>query len=628
MPFLLNLAKITGYGLIAITVLCLFIPMQPMLPLTNSLDPSWVIGINQAVSQGTPFGQEMIFTFGPYASIYSKAYHPGTDTLMLLGSAYLGILYATALVWIMRSCPWLIQVGIWLVLSGLMFAMDTLFFSYALLIGLYCFGLVQSSSPQGHKKWIFLVLSFFLFSAFGLYPLIKGTLFVLYLGLAILAFCLFLLKKQWSQALIMPVSIASALTFFWIFSGQSIGNLLPYFKSTTEIISGYSEAMSSSGSPWEVASYSFVALALLLTILKKGGGALSNLFLICIFFLFLFVSFKSGFVRHDSHALICGTGIVFAALLLNTIYYSRLSQAVLLASCIVFIQIDSHYFPNLSNVVFKQIKLTYLSSWDGMTSHITNPKALEVQFQASLERLHEKTKLPLLKGSTDIYPHDQIDLIASGNTWNSRPILQSYSAYTSILSGKNRDHILGANAPENIFFNIEPLDERFPSLDGGASWSVLLRNYQPASMEAGFLLLKKRVAPNINPGEHIIARGSYELTHWVDLPELQSKLIFSRMSINLSLLGQLKNILFKPSPLGIGVRLKDGTVKYYRLVARMAQSEFLLSPLIENVNQFELLYQNPQALLGNQVSAFSIWAEGNPRDWQKTYTAVFTTPSD
>ena len=136
----------------------------------------------------------MIFTFGPYASIYSKAYHPGTDTLMLLGSAYLGILYATALVWIMRSCPWLIQVGIWLVLAGLMFAMDTLFFSYALLIGLYCFGLVQSSSPQGHKKWIFLVLSFFLFSAFGLYPLIKGTLFVLYLGLAILAFCLFLLK--------------------------------------------------------------------------------------------------------------------------------------------------------------------------------------------------------------------------------------------------------------------------------------------------------------------------------------------------------------------------------------------------------------------------------------------------
>ena len=628
MPFLLNLAKITAYSLIAITVLCIFIPLQPMLPLTNSLDPSWVIGINQAVSQGTPFGQEMIFTFGPYASIYSKAYHPGTDTLMLLGSAYLGILYATALVWIMRSCPWLIQVGIWLVLAGLMFAMDTLFFSYALLIGLYCFGLVQSSSPQGHKKWIFLVLSFFLFSAFGLYPLIKGTLFVLYLGLAILAFCLFLLKKQWSQALVIPISIGSALIFFWIFSGQSIGNLLPYFESTTEIISGYSEAMSSPGNPWEVASYSFVTLALLLTILKKGGASLNNLFLICIFFLFLFVSFKSGFVRHDSHALICGTSIVFAALLLNTIYFSRLTQAVLLASCIVFIQIDSHYFPNLPSAVFKQIELTYLNSWNGMTSRITSPKALEVQFQVSLERLHEKTKLPLLKGATDIYPHDQIDLIASGNTWNSRPILQSYSAYTSILSAKNRDHILGVNAPENIFFNIEPQDERFPSLDGGASWSGLLRNYQPVSMEAGFLLLKKRAAPKINPGEHIIARGSYELTHWVDLPELQSKLIFSRMNINLSLLGQLKNILFKSSPLGIAVRLKDGTIKYYRFVASMAKSEFLLSPLIENVNQFELLYQNSQGVPGNQVSAFSIWAEGSPRDWQKTYTAVFTTPSD
>ncbi len=56
------------------TVLAIFVPFYPSMP-SSGLDPSWVLDMNQAVSQGFNFGEDIIFTYGPYASIYTKAYH-------------------------------------------------------------------------------------------------------------------------------------------------------------------------------------------------------------------------------------------------------------------------------------------------------------------------------------------------------------------------------------------------------------------------------------------------------------------------------------------------------------------------------------------------------------------------
>jgi hypothetical protein len=36
------------------------------------------------------FGRDIVFTCGPLVSVYTKMYHPGTETIMLLGSALIG----------------------------------------------------------------------------------------------------------------------------------------------------------------------------------------------------------------------------------------------------------------------------------------------------------------------------------------------------------------------------------------------------------------------------------------------------------------------------------------------------------------------------------------------------------
>src|SRR3979490_2751051 len=78
--------------LLLITTICVFVPFSPSMP-GEGLDPSWAFGMNQAVAQGLAFGRDIIFTFGPYASIYTTNFHPATDGLMVWSSLYLGLAF-------------------------------------------------------------------------------------------------------------------------------------------------------------------------------------------------------------------------------------------------------------------------------------------------------------------------------------------------------------------------------------------------------------------------------------------------------------------------------------------------------------------------------------------------------
>ena len=78
-----------------ITLLCVFVPFSPTIPGLNPdlLDQSWAFAMNQAIAQGLSIGQKLVFTFGPYASVFTQMYHPSTDWLMMTGSIYLGVSY-------------------------------------------------------------------------------------------------------------------------------------------------------------------------------------------------------------------------------------------------------------------------------------------------------------------------------------------------------------------------------------------------------------------------------------------------------------------------------------------------------------------------------------------------------
>jgi len=62
----------------------------------------------------------------------------------------------------------------------------------------------------------------------------------------------------------------------------------------------------------------------------------------------------------------------------------------------------------------------------------------------------------------DVYPWNQAVLIAHDLQYDPRPIIQSYSVYAPELAELNAAHLRSTHAPDNILFDINPLNNNFP----------------------------------------------------------------------------------------------------------------------------------------------------------------------
>lgn len=609
-------------ALMLITVVCIFVPFSPSMP-GEGLDPSWVFGMNQAVAQGLAFGREMVFTFGPYASIYTKTYHPATDHIMLAGSLYLGLSYGLAVFLVTRNSKWYLLAALWVVLAGLMHSRDALLFSYPLLIVFFCYQSINTNEKVNFGTNFTLVLTVILFLPFGFLPLIKGTLLILCGAVAILCVALFASNRRWGQALAAAASPIAAILFFWGVSGQSALNLPSYFISMAPIVSGYTEAMSTSGIKREIVLYLVATFVLLIAILREDSVSIkSRAFIFFAFIVYLFLAFKGGFIRHDGHAILSGESILIASLLFAFGFHSRQMPFILFVSVFAWMYIDSHYIKTSTESIFRNIGYTYSSAWSGVKNRLSKNEWLENEFNNTIKRLSDKAKFPLFEGTTDIYSYNQSYLIASGNNWNPRPILQSYSVYTPSLALTNKNHLLGEKAPDNVIFKVEPIDGRIPSIEDGASWPVLLTHYQPSVLENDFLYLhKNQSTAKVSEGS-LIGKGSYSFGHSVSVPS-DSDPIFAEISIKQSMLGKLASIFYKPSHLQISLNLENGTTKTYRIISGMAKSGLLISPLIENTTEFSFLYGDVGYLSDKKVKSFSIAPVSNKRQWEQTYEVTF-----
>lgn len=613
-----ELIEIFSKLLLLITLISIFVPFAPKMP-TSGLDPSWALGLNQAVAQGLAFGKEIIFTLGPYSSIYTKSYHPATDLLMIAGSLYLAIFYWIGLIILMKNKSWYWFLAYCAPLFVMIYARDSLFFSYPLLVGLITFNffLFENRFSSSNKySWFFV---FLLFTPFGLLALIKSSMLILCLMISFLCFTFFLINKRIILALTSIAAPLVSIILFWICSGQSLFNLPLYFFNTFNIASGFTEAMSSDGNKYEIIIY-LINSSLIFTfiLLQKHLSINEKIFLLSVFFAFLFLSFKTGFTRHFGHAFIPATSILLTTLFLPLIFKSRLTYLLIFLSLGSWHYIIGHY---------TQISLCnnfisfYSSVWYGFKSRVQDPFWLNKNFTLTMNFLKDQGAFPILPGTSDIYSYNQSYLISSHNIWSPRPVFQSYSVFTAHLAKDNRNHLNGKHAPDNIIFKIEPIDGRLPSLEDGASWPLLLANYKPLYLANSFLFLRKKESLLLLPKR--LKKEQHLFGELVKVPK-QKQPLFAKVEIKSTFLGKLALIFFKPEKLNIVLHLKNGTTKQYRLIANMANSNFLLSPLIENNTEFLLLYKKNSDLNPKIVKSFIISANQTQSwHWNNNYNIQF-----
>ena len=630
-------------ALLLVTLACVFVPLSPRLPPdavvaatsdAGALDWSWAVALNQAMVQGLHFGPDINFTFGPYASVYTLAYGPATDTLVLIASALLAAAYAVAIghAGIAKTRSRVLLVV--LVLAAFIGSRDALLQSYPIVL---CMASIArstappSTQPFGNTTDAMLVA---LFIPLGLLPLVKGTMLVLSAATVLASAAFFLSGKKRDLAIAaLVVPLISAIGW-WLAARQPLLDLPSYFLNMLPIASGYTEAMAAADTgrfptALQLAIYGIVA-ALLLVAPRSVGSMepASKIFLSFVLGIYLFVSFKGGFVRHDAHATVAGDALLLAAVLTVLVSRTRATTVALVLAVVLWFYIDHRYLHRRPGHVATSLVQTYRAAWTGTTARFEGSGWPQREFDAKLDAMRRSTPLPLLDGTSDVYANGQLALIASGNRWSPRPVFQSYAAYTPSLLASNRSHLLGDDAPRNVFFKLEPLDRRFPSLDDGASWPVLLSQYRPAGTTQGFLLLRHRDDAPGAPTPTMRAKRTASFGERVDLPADDPRVV-ATIDIALSLLGRIVALLYKPSPIEITVELVDGTTKTFTVVSAMAASGFLVSPLVETTDEFARLYDADGALDRKRVKGLRIDAVGwNAGLWNRRYAITFGTFRD
>ncbi|SFS07851.1 hypothetical protein SAMN05216570_2322 [Dyella sp. OK004] len=598
--------------LLIIALAAAIVPISPGMP-TSGLDGSWGYGMGEAVKNKLVLGKDLIFTFGPYASIYTSSYNPATYYFSLLGSVYLALSFAILLLYLLARRSLLLSLLAIFFLSCNGGAPDATLLLYPLLLSLFVYRLTLPSDDleslnigEGAVKYLIIAL---LFGVLGLIPLIKGSLLILAFAIGGLCAARFYIASNWRMTVVSVVAAAVSLLLFWLLANQPISGLPYYFMNMLPIISGYTEAMSTKGKTSQISIYLIPWIFLTATIIMQRTLIWRNRFyLLAVFGLFLFMAFKAGFVRHDAHATIAASGIFLAGLAICLVLRSYWQWPALALCTLAWFSIFNAYYPISTSSMVTQARNTYARLGDGLLSSIRGTRTSKTDFEEARGRMNREHPIPALRGSSDIYPFDQSYLLASNNTWSPRPVFQSYSAYTPKLAEANRLHLLGPTSPDNIVFSLQPIDERLPTLDDGPSWPALMGLYKPARYENGFIYLEKRGANAHVPDTRPLLEQDHEMAEIVALPNTPRP-IFAQIHMKRTFLGRMESILFKPAPLRITVNLLDGSSHDYRFIPGMGEAGFLLSPLVENTSDFLLSYGSWQYLDNKRVTSIKIWAQ-------------------
>ncbi len=582
----------------------------------NDLDQSWEQVLGFFLARGSQAGSDYVFTFGPLGyfttTVYNADLYWARYAWELVVKGLIAINLMTLLAMVRSaSLRWLLFAGIFLFLP---FSAEPLY--YCGVLSAAALLLVRPSAP-----WPLTVLRVALLVALSL---MKGTFF----APAVLFVLLAEARWRWLSPRIYVSPLPLFVSFFvagWVLLGQSVGNLPKYFQGLAQMITGYSAAMATYGSPTELGLaaafglvYSVIVIRLFLRSRARGGSLFFALFLAAgIFFLW-----KAGFTRHDSRHAVTFFASTAVLTLLLAVFQPGHGRGVRVVICYLFgigavgsLLIGSPW----DRGRYDELLLRCCSRPLEQVRTFLSPQQHRANLEAQQAQSRDVWDLPRVRQEVG---DDTIDMVSCAQgvlllnrlNYHSRPVFQSYVAFTPALARLNRDWFESPEAPQYVLVKLGPIDERFPMLEDALCWRTILWRYHPVLVEKTYTLLKKNESaePESSPGESVVLERAVPFSEPVDLTPLAGQYLFLSLRFKETLLGKLRGLLCKPQPLYIVVETNTREHFTYRVIAGMATDGFLLTPLVQSTPDLLRLYGPPN---GPQVRSFKLLTEGSPGQW-------------
>jgi hypothetical protein len=424
--------------------------------------------------------------------------------------------------------------------------------------------------------------------------LTKFTLLLFTSAGLLIILCYLTLSRRFFLSLALVSTFAVVFIGIWCSLGQHLATLPHYLVSSFHVSREYSEAMGLFGKTSEVYSgitlLAVVAIAtipapirMMFTIKHAAQSAI--LALCCL------ILWKHGISRQDhNHISRFFSFFVFLPFLIPAFFRHADWQKPVrlgLVSLAVFISVCSllHFRKRADNPV--------LCVWDGGAQIMENlqftkdPSKLKDQLEDRQVLLQDKHALPRIKAhvkdaTVDIFSYEQGVLLLNQFRWHPRPVFQSYCAYDPFLISQNAKFFRKPTAPEFVIFKLQPIDGRHPFLEDGLTILEILRNYRPILIEKEYLLFQKLPAASVNDhlASQAILQGVVTMNQEVKIAEFSDQPLRVSFNITNSTWGKLCKAFYKPWPLHIALRTNAGNELIYRLNPKMAQTGFLINPLL------------------------------------------------
>jgi hypothetical protein len=598
---------LSKWGFTIVISVIVFLLKDPLLILLPKfgLDPSWRLGLFWGIGKGLALGTDLVFTYGPLHFLQEGVVNIGSFSLLRHDCLIYFIAYFFIVLVMVYQFAALLYRQPWkthslfnkiLLIGGLLFfAFMKLHLGETLLV-ICCILFIRlifeiDCTKENRKVYLAnIILNCVLLSTLCMLKFSFAIAACVLLALA----CAGLLYKRKAKliACILPLFILLNV-LFWVLCGQPLSALPSYYIHGFEISSGYTEAMMIHNAYFELRYGLFGllvavfvgAFSLWLFFVKKNVHHASALFVLLPI---LFLALKEGFTRADGHALtyfyqlvpVIVYCVLFSVDNVN-VSYKRVWPvfiAVITAATLIAIPMIEDTGAR-SNVLHKEQKHSLMRLLMPNNTEINQAKTA---IRAALPPLSD-SYLKQAKGKTvDVFPWEVALLYAYDLEWSPRPVIQSYSAYTSLLDSLNAAHFKGNGAPNNVIFGYGTIDGRYPLFDEPATFRTILENYEILSPE-NYLIFQRRLNDTMYNYTSLIADKCTVGTP-IDVPQMPGQHVYCNLDISLSFFGKVMNFLYKPAPLYIAFYIKDVPQPVvYRFVRRMGMNGLFISKYAGNL---------------------------------------------
>jgi hypothetical protein len=590
------------------------------------LDASWQEMLIHAHAAGLQFGRDIIYTWGPWGFLCSLYDLGKVEAVSILiwqvpGQFAVGL----ALAFLTRAlAPWrrISFAAAFIVLHWLF--QDTAMFVLVALVTLSA--LMRRAEPlAGIVAWA-LVL--------GFVSELKFTYMVLSVaGVSAAAVC-WVWRGSWARAAAVGLGYLASVAAAWVAAGQSLDNLYPFVMRSLEISSGYADALALD-EPWAVFIWAS-ALALLCALFvwrawqsapERAFGACASAFTAFL----LYVVWKESMTRADlvpmgghvfgffTTVAILGPVLPAALLGRGRPHWFDLAPVLCLAAVACF---DSAYYDLAPRMIAERLY--------GNLHTLAHVGALPAQWQSSLEEVRAAEALPAVQAlvgnrTVDVHDVNVGEALIERMNLDSRPIFQSYQAYTPSLEGWNLRLYQSARAPEFILWNDDRVDNRYPGQDDATLVAGLPGHYEPLFSEGGYWLFRRTTPLSRAPMElSRVLKRRVVLGEEVNLPLEADQAIWLRAHAEPNNLGRVRSLLYKPARIDIATIDFLGERSVWRLLPRVAEFGFILAPTLTHGSDMAALMRGEAS---TWVRSFHFEApEGQDEFWSHVDVELFRMP--